>query len=133
MKEFLMELVKLVYDVGMHAGEDTECYLGRGCCVVGIEANPTLVEQLRDKFKGRDEQRPIASRGKPIAKAACKMQFAIFKGNVDIWSSGITPIIEQNAAIAAVDPELEEVDAVPFADVIREYGVPYYMKVGIDG
>ena len=43
-------MVKLIYDVGMHKGEDTEFYLRRGFRVVGVEANPYLVEELRSKF-----------------------------------------------------------------------------------
>ena len=30
---------RLIFDVGMHKGEDTEFYLSRGHEVVGVEAN----------------------------------------------------------------------------------------------
>jgi len=41
---------KLIYDVGMHKGEDTDFYLKKGFDVVGIEADPTLVVGLRERF-----------------------------------------------------------------------------------
>jgi len=40
----------LIFDVGMHNGEDTEFYLSRGFRVVGVEANPDLVRGLEKKF-----------------------------------------------------------------------------------
>ena len=33
----------LIYDVGMHKGEDTEFYLRKGFRVIAIEADPDLV------------------------------------------------------------------------------------------
>ena len=47
---------KLVYDVGMCRGEDTEFYLNRGYRVVGVEANPALVKSLREKFATEQER-----------------------------------------------------------------------------
>ena len=40
----------LIYDVGMHTGEDTEFYLRKGFRVVGIEANAQLCEECAHKF-----------------------------------------------------------------------------------
>jgi hypothetical protein len=40
----------LIYDVGMHNGDDTEYYLLKGADVVGIEANPALLPGLRSRF-----------------------------------------------------------------------------------
>ena len=34
---------RLIYDVGMHNGDDTAYYLRRGFRVVAIEPNPALV------------------------------------------------------------------------------------------
>ena len=40
----------LIFDVGMHQGEDTDYYLKRGFRVVGFEANPDLVLENSDKY-----------------------------------------------------------------------------------
>jgi hypothetical protein len=45
----------LIYDVGMHEGEDTKFFIERGFKVVGIEANPQLVARIRETLA-----RPIA-------------------------------------------------------------------------
>ena len=40
----------LIYDVGMHKGEDTDYYLQKGFRVVAFEANPDLVNLCRTRF-----------------------------------------------------------------------------------
>ena len=40
----------LIYDVGMHKGEDTRYYLRKGFRVVAFEANPVLVSECRARF-----------------------------------------------------------------------------------
>ena len=40
----------LVYDVGMHVGEDTQTYLDKGFRVVAFEADPDLAKQCAERF-----------------------------------------------------------------------------------
>src|SRR5260370_42593606 len=40
----------LIYDVGMHEGEDTDFYLKKGFRVIGFEADPDLIERCRNRF-----------------------------------------------------------------------------------
>src|SRR5215831_9510764 len=40
----------LIYDVGANNGDDTAYYLSRGFHVVAVEADPTLIEQARERF-----------------------------------------------------------------------------------
>src|SRR3954451_24408371 len=47
---------RLVFDVGAHKGEDSDFYLKLGYRVVGVEANPELVDQLAARFKQQIEQ-----------------------------------------------------------------------------
>jgi FkbM family methyltransferase len=42
---------KLIYDVGMHNGDDTAYYLLRGFRVVAIEPNPELVATAANRFR----------------------------------------------------------------------------------
>lgn len=49
----------LIYDVGLHRGEDTDFYLKKGFHVVALEANPELVV-LQDSLQGRYCARSIA-------------------------------------------------------------------------
>ena len=34
--------MSIIFDIGMHCGEDTDFYLKKGFTVVGVEANPEL-------------------------------------------------------------------------------------------
>lgn len=40
----------LIFDVGMHRGEDTEYYLARGFRVVAVDADPAMIAQAADRF-----------------------------------------------------------------------------------
>lgn len=40
----------LIYDVGIHKGEDTDYYLKKGFKVIGFEADPDLAEHCRRRF-----------------------------------------------------------------------------------
>src|SRR5258708_32241245 len=41
----------LIYDVGLHKGEDAAFYLKKGFKVLGIEANPKLVQHCQARFR----------------------------------------------------------------------------------
>src|SRR6266571_4096666 len=87
-----MESPKLIYDVGMHCGEDTEYYLSRGCRVVGIEANPELVNQLREKFSAEISRGQLQIIAKAIAAKAGRVRFAINR-DISVWGSISTDYI----------------------------------------
>ncbi len=40
----------LIFDIGVNHGEESACYLAKGFRVVGVEASPVLVEELRQVF-----------------------------------------------------------------------------------
>ena len=46
----------LIYDVGMHQGQDTDYYLKKGFNVVAFEANPANVEFCKKRFSVEIEQ-----------------------------------------------------------------------------
>jgi 16S rRNA A1518/A1519 N6-dimethyltransferase RsmA/KsgA/DIM1 with predicted DNA glycosylase/AP lyase activity len=55
---------KVVFDVGMHKGEDTDFYLQKGFNVVAFEANPELVKFCENKFANEiKEERLIIVEG----------------------------------------------------------------------
>ena len=126
-----MHTGKLVYDVGMCRGEDTEFYLSRGCRVVGVEANPVLVAALREKFAAELEQGLLRIVDKAISTSPGRVRLAVYP-TVKSWGSISEKYKERNAALGLV-PEEVEVEAVTFDDVLREFGVPYYLKIDIEG
>jgi FkbM family methyltransferase len=123
---------RLIYDVGAHLGEDTNYYLRRGYDVVAIEANPVLVDALRRRFPDERARGQLHIVDKAIAAKPGKVHLGI-NANWTIWGSLSEEFLERNRAGAGIDFEYIEVTAVAFADVLHEYGVPYYLKVDIEG
>ena len=47
----------LIFDVGMHKGEDTDFYLNKGFYIVGFEADPELIVFCKNRFKNEIEKK----------------------------------------------------------------------------
>jgi FkbM family methyltransferase len=122
---------RLVYDVGMHRGEDTEFYLRRGFNVVGIEANPQLVEMLRKKFRQEISSGRVAIIDKAIGRHRGPARFFIHSASV--WGTFSEAFADRNARRHGASVSEIEVECVPFADILREHGIPYYLKIDIEG
>ena len=48
----------LIYDVGMHQGEDTDYYLKKGFRVIAFEAEPNLVASCQKRFEVEIKKSP---------------------------------------------------------------------------
>ena len=127
----------LIYDVGLHKGEDAEFYLRKGFRVVAFEADPDLVDSCRERLK------EFLDRGQlTIVEGAIVGPDVIGSGrekvrfykNYDrsVWGTVCTDWVERNARLGT-SSRIIEVNAINFADVIREHGIPYYMKIDIEG
>ena len=122
---------RLVYDVGMHRGEDTEFYLRRGFNVVGVEANPQLVEMLREKFRSEIDSGQVTIIDKAIGSRRGSARF--FMHSLSIWGTFSQAFADRNARRNDANVWEIEVECVRFEDILREYGVPYYLKIDIEG
>lgn len=120
----------LVYDIGMHRGEDTAYYLAKGYRVVAVEANPELVRECRERFA-----EPLEDGSLTIVEGA------IAEGDGD----EATFYVDSNSLWGSVDPGWVErkqvmrpqrpisVPRVDLAACIRRHGVPHYMKIDVEG
>jgi FkbM family methyltransferase len=122
---------RLVFDVGMHRGEDTEYYLRRGFRVVGVEANPDLVLFLCERFESAIRSGQLHIVGKAIASKKGTARFAINEV-LTVWSTLVEGFAQRNVNQGAPSRYVE-VDCVTFQSVLETYGVPYYLKVDIEG
>jgi FkbM family methyltransferase len=121
----------LIFDVGAHCGEDTEFYLKKGFRVIGVEANYMLYEELLQKFKTFIANGRLILVNKAISRAAGKVKFYI-NTRATAWGTLDTDWVERNRRKGAESREVE-VAAVTMADLFREFGVPYYVKIDIEG
>jgi FkbM family methyltransferase len=117
----------LIIDVGMNDGRDTAFYLHRGFRVVAIDANPHYIEDARRMFA-----REIGEGRLTLLNIAVAPE----RGRATLYYSDANPgVASLNAAHVRMHGSITasfEVDCVPFAEVLREHGVPHYLKVDIE-
>ena len=118
----------LIYDVGMHNGDDTAYYIHLGYRVVAIEANPQLVTRAVERFREhvRSGQLQILNVG--IAEQEGELPFWICEP-VSEWSSFDRSIASRNGS--AHYPIT--VRCRQFGSILEEFGIPYYLKIDIEG
>jgi FkbM family methyltransferase len=127
----------LVYDVGMHKGEDSEFYLRKGFRVVAFDANRELIASCKQRLKEfLDSGQLTIVEGAIVDPSliADGSKTVRFYQNPDssVWGTVSAEWAERNARLG-MSSKVTEVVAIDFAGVMRQYGVPYYMKIDIEG
>jgi FkbM family methyltransferase len=122
----------LVYDVGAHKGEDTEFYLKKGFSVVAIEAVPELCDELRQKFCD------YLKRGQlQVLKLALTNKSGFVDFYVDqkksVWGTVNPDWVTRNKFIGDGRIRKITVETSSLSNVMKEYGVPRYCKIDIEG
>ncbi|MBO1905773.1 FkbM family methyltransferase [Microvirga sp. 3-52] len=118
---------RLIFDIGMHNGDDTEFYLAKGFNVVAVEANPELVEAGKQRFAEPIAAGQLTIVQKAIADRQGTVTLYVNPGHTD-WSS----IYKDIATRDGVEVQEVQAQAVTITDLFREYGVPYYAKIDIE-
>ncbi|MDX2231119.1 MAG: FkbM family methyltransferase [Leptolyngbyaceae cyanobacterium bins.349] len=118
---------QLIFDIGMHIGQDTDFYLAKGFKVIAIEANPLLVQEAEVKFA-----EPIKNQHLKILNVGIDDKNGEFSFYVNDtyseWSSFIKEIGERGGIYHEIT-----VPCVTMDKIFAQYGVPYYLKVDIEG
>ena len=124
----------LIYDVGMHKGEDTDYYLQKGFRVVAFEANPDLVKLCRTRFANAIDRKELTIvEGAIVDKERAQKTVKFYSNRKkSIWGTVNSDWAHRNE-ILGTDNEVIEVEVVDFKECLRQYGIPYYMKVDIEG
>lgn len=118
----------LIFDIGMHVGQDTHHYLKKGFKVIAVEANPLLVAENEKKFAKDIEAGKLIIINKGISGQRGFMPFYINK-RLSEWSS-----FDKELGMRNNTPhEIIEIECITTEDLIHRYGVPYYLKVDIEG
>lgn len=120
---------KLIFDVGMHQGRDTEFYLKKGFRVVAVEANSALVERAKTRFADALASGQLVIVNKAVVDSDVeKVEFYV-NDKKDDWG---TVLPDWNRSLNS-NYRSVTVDAVRFENLIREFGVPYFLKIDIEG
>lgn len=118
---------KLVYDVGMNNGDDTAYYLHKGCRVVAIEANPNLIGPARARFSAELSAGRLEVVNVGVTADAGEAEFFLSMKN-DVWGS-----FDRGIAGRGGGYETVRVPCRPFGDILEQFGMPYYLKIDIEG
>jgi FkbM family methyltransferase len=118
----------LIYDIGLHIGDDTDFYLAKGFRVVAVEANPRLVQRCKERFSDAISAGSLIIEEGAVADSREPLTFYINKER-DEWSS-IYPGIGGRDNIPV---EKIRVEPLSLADLFAKHGCPHYLKIDIEG
>ncbi len=114
----------------MHIGQDTKYYLKKGFNVVAVEANPFLVETAKKKFNRYIASGQLTILNVGIAESEDGKALPFYRNlHLSEWGS-----FNKAAGTRNGTPfEVLEIQCTSIDKIFRQYGVPYYMKIDIEG
>jgi FkbM family methyltransferase len=133
----MIENKKLIYDVGMHKGEDSHYYLKKGFKVIGFEADPDLAELCRQRFSEE------IGTGQLIIVEGAIIDLKVNKGidgkikffknrKTSVWGTVVNDWEDRNKTYGS-ESEIIEVPIINFSECLNQFGIPYYLKIDIEG
>lgn len=126
-------LPNVVFDIGLHKGEDTEFYLKKGFDVVAFEANPNLIEHCARRFRQHTAQGRLHIVEGAIAPEAAGERLAFYKNvQKSVWGTIEPSWADRNQRLGTESIKIE-VPRTDLASAFRVYGMPYYLKIDIEG
>ncbi len=117
----------LIFDVGMHIGQDTEFYLAKGFRVVAVEADPRQCEAARAKFADAIAAGDLIIENVGVAYGPGVLPFYI-NALHDEWSS-----FDEYYGARRGLKEVLEVPTVRMDELLEKHGEPHYLKIDIEG
>jgi FkbM family methyltransferase len=123
----------LIFDVGMHKGEDTDFYLAKGYRVIAFEADPDLAQECRARLSPAIANGHLIIVEGAISPPGSPPKVTFFKSlDNSVWGTTKTAFADRNARAGAASRAIE-VDTVIFSEMFSRYGIPLFMKVDIEG
>lgn len=122
---------RLIIDVGMHSGKDTEFYLRKGFDVVAIEANPALVQRARSRLGEYLSEGGLRIYEVAIADYEGEIDFFVNRQHDD-WGTISTAFAARNERKGTKNSVIR-VECTTFQTILMKCGVPYYLKIDVEG
>ncbi|MDB5592146.1 FkbM family methyltransferase [Enterovirga sp.] len=117
----------LIYDLGHHNGSDTEFYLRKGFRVVAVEANPQLAARSARRLAPWIAIGRLVMVNMGVSAAETRTTFYV-NGQHPEWSSFDPKIASRGLETTGVT-----VNTTTMERLFQTFGVPYYLKVDIEG
>jgi len=122
--------IDLVFDIGANNGDDAAAYLERGCRVVAVEANPILCAQVRVRFASAIEEGRLTVVDKAISHRPKATLY--INSEESGWRTTLLSYAERGKRLRG-EIEAVEVETTTVVELIRQFGVPIYLKCDIEG
>lgn len=117
---------RLIFDIGMSEGNDTSFYLRKGFRVVGVEADPTIQQHLYDRFNSDvAEGRLVIVNRAACARAGDEVDFF-----VNLRQQGHSSVLDRGDPSSVARHIVITTD---WQELAATHGVPYYLKIDIEG
>jgi FkbM family methyltransferase len=118
---------QLIFDIGMHEGQDSRYYLSKGYRVVAVDADARLIERARELFADAVRTGRLTLVNCAVAAAQGELEFHLSEESG--WNSLKQTIANRHHKLKAT----VRVPARRLADILTEYGVPVYCKIDVEG
>jgi len=112
----------------MNNGDDSAYYLSKGCKVIAVEANPILVQRARVRFRAEITSGQMVIEPLGIWDHPGKIPFWINEER-DVFSS----FDRTRASRGGMKCRSVDVECVTFDTLLKKHGVPYYLKIDVEG
>jgi FkbM family methyltransferase len=127
----MSNVANLIYDLGCHDGQDSDFYLKKGFTVVAVEAYPGLCDRLKLRFRREIDEGRFVLVEKAVGQRFGEVEFFV-NTKRSIWGTTSSEFMERSNAKGS-EWTKTVVPMIPFSSLIDQFGVPYYLKIDIEG
>jgi FkbM family methyltransferase len=117
----------LVFDIGLHHGNDSAYYLHLGYRVIGVEANPLLAKSCCARFEREIGEGRMKVINTGVLSTPGEFTFHRNLRN-DEWSSFISENVKREGPWEQI-----QVPCITTAKLIADHGKPFFIKIDIEG
>lgn len=120
----------LVFDLGLHRGEDTGFYLAKGFRVVAVDANAELCADVADRLAEHVATGALTLVNRAVADQAGELTF--YADSDSAWGTVNADWAARNRRLGSAQ-ERRTATAITMAELLHEHGTPYFVKIDIEG
>ena len=121
----------LIFDLGLHRGEDTEFYLAKGFRVVAVDANSDLCDEVSKRLARYVDSGTLVVVNRAVAEEPGPITF--YEDTFSAWGTVDGDWAARNRRGRGTTQRERTVLATTTAELVADYGVPYYLKIDIEG
>jgi FkbM family methyltransferase len=117
---------RVIFDIGSNNGDDIPYYLLKAHKVVAVEANPLLCSHIQSRFADEIQAKRLYVENAALTSMSHGLvDFYIHKKHHVLSTLTIQGREEDYAKV--------QVNTLAIEDLVRNYGIPYYAKIDIEG